>query len=448
MKKILILLLLFALAQMAYAQQGQIFTWSSTKCSDGTATVWPGCQSAIVPSGSYYSEGVSGLFAEELDGRNANVGVTVTKINSNFVVHVGFQAALSDSSFTVQPPDAVIIESNSSIHTTISATLYPDRGIQAHKDADVMKQRFKDKAPITVTGAEWTFGYLFFPYDDGASLITIVVQAGNETFRFPFAKNPSLNEWLDPARVSEMRASVASPRTASPTFAVTASSVPTEQPSGTDTRAGIETSTNSPAACVPTAAASAAAPQASLKIVSFAIADPKGGVHPGMAGWTENWIRKNAKKYPNVLFQQGCPIRGAENYLVVFSASASALSGFDPVVTTNTSTNTTPVSGSGTVTDNYGSTWDYTFSGDVTTTTTTTTQENIPYTIQSNTLYATAYDEHGVIVSQRWHVYNSKQGGDAANSLGYNLGSALGAINSRGRLLNAVVKDIAGKKKK
>lgn len=201
MKKILILILILALGPLAGAQQGQTFTWSSTKCSDGTAIPWPGCQSHVVPSGSYYSEAVPGLFAEEIDGRTANVAVTVTKINTDFIIHVGFQAALPEGSFTMRPQDAVWIESDSSIHTTIGATMHPDPEIQARKDADVMKQRFRDKASITVTGPQWTFGYLFFPYDNRASRITIVVQAGNETFRFPFAKNPNANEWLDPHKV-------------------------------------------------------------------------------------------------------------------------------------------------------------------------------------------------------------------------------------------------------
>ena len=118
------------------------------------------------------------------------------------------------------------------------------------------------------------------------------------------------------------------------------------------------------------------------------------------------------------------------------------MSGFDAVLRTNTSTSTSPVSGNGTVTDNYGSTWNYSYNGEITTTTTTTAQENVPYTIESNTVYATAYDEHGQVISQHWHVYSTKQGGDTANSIGYNLGSALASINARGRLVNAVVKDV------
>src|SRR5450631_607106 len=103
-------------------------------------------------------------------------------------------------------------------------------------------------------------------------------------------------------------------------------------------------------------------------------------------GWTRNWINKNAKNFPTVAFQ-GCPVESLRNYLIVFSSSKSVLNGFDPVLRSNTSTSTSPVSGTGTVSNMYGSTWNYTYSGTVITTTTTTTQETVPYSIQSNTLY-------------------------------------------------------------
>lgn len=184
------------------------------------------------------------------------------------------------------------------------------------------------------------------------------------------------------------------------------------------------------------------------KVVSFALVDAS-GVHPfmGTGNWIGNWVRKNAKKHPDICFSE-TPMRGRKNYLIALSQSSGYLTGFDPVVRTNTSTSTSPVSGSGTITDNYGDMWYYTYNGTVTTTTTTTTTENVPYTINSNTLFANAYDERGTLVSQHNHVYSTKSGGDAANSLGYNLGNALVAINARGRLLGSVVKDIEGKKKK
>ena len=187
--------------------------------------------------------------------------------------------------------------------------------------------------------------------------------------------------------------------------------------------------------------------QSSGKTISFAVANDHGGVDYYIPKWVQNWIKKNAKKYPDILFTQDKTI-GNNSYLVVLSNSANALSGFEPVTHASTSTSTSPVSGSGTITDYYGDRWNYTYDGTVTTTTTTTTTENEAYTIQSNTLYATAFDSRGGMVSKRWHEYSTKTGGDASNSLGYNLGNALFAINARGRLINAVAKDIEGPKQK
>lgn len=184
--------------------------------------------------------------------------------------------------------------------------------------------------------------------------------------------------------------------------------------------------------------------QACTKVVSFALADAS-GIHlfMGTGNWIANWVQKNAKKYPDMCFSQ-TPSGGHANYLIVLSQSANYFTGFDPVVRTNTSTSSGPVSGNGTVTDNYGEMWNYTYNGTTTTTTTTTDHENVPYTINSNTIFAYAYAEGGAIVSRRYHVFSSKSGGDAANTAGYNIGSALASINARGRLLGSVVKDIEG----
>lgn len=102
---------------------------------------------------------------------------------------------------------------------------------------------------------------------------------------------------------------------------------------------------------------------------------------------------------------------------------------------------------SGTITDTQGEMWNYSYYGTVTTTTTTTTHENVPYTISSNTLYVSAFDERGEMVAQRWHVYSTQSGGNSANALGYNLGNALGAINARGHMLKTVVDDLVGRGK-
>jgi hypothetical protein len=180
------------------------------------------------------------------------------------------------------------------------------------------------------------------------------------------------------------------------------------------------------------------------RTVSFALADGS-GVHPfmGTGNWIGKWIDKNAKKYVDICFSQS-PLQGRANYMIVLSQSAGYYTGFDPVVRTETSMNTTPVSGAGTISDNSGGMWNYTYNGTQTTTTTTTTHENIPYTVTSNAIFAYAYSDGGAIVSRRTHVFSTRSGGDSSSTAGYNLGSALAAINARGRLLADVVKDIEG----
>jgi hypothetical protein len=181
------------------------------------------------------------------------------------------------------------------------------------------------------------------------------------------------------------------------------------------------------------------------KNISFAVAGG-GQIVSRVPAFAEKWISKNQKKYTGLCFSQ-TPDPQAANYLLVFSTSQSAFNGIYPTVRTSTSTNTstTPVSGSGTVTDNYGGMWNYTYDGTATTTTTTTTttHENLPYTDTSNTLYLNSYDQHGRMISQRWRTITTRQGGDGANTLGYNLGAALGAIHMKEHLLKSVVEDVA-----
>ena len=181
------------------------------------------------------------------------------------------------------------------------------------------------------------------------------------------------------------------------------------------------------------------------KNISFAVAQ-NGQIVSRVPTFADKWILKNQKKYPGLCFSQ-VPNSQLANYLLVFSTSQSAFNGIYPTVRTSTSTNTstTPVSGSGTVTDNYGGMWNYTYDGTVTTTTTTTTtsHENLPYTDTSNTLYLGSYDQHGRLISERWRTITTRQGGDGANTFGYNLGAALGAIHMKEHLLKTVVKDVA-----
>lgn len=193
--------------------------------------------------------------------------------------------------------------------------------------------------------------------------------------------------------------------------------------------------------------------------VTFA-AMQNGRAVPLMPDWAIKWVTDNQKKYPDVRFQtSGGTVAGGHNYVIVFSFSTGELHGFQPVThtssatstSTSTATTTGTVSGDGTVTNmRTGGMWDYTYNGNVdattntttTTTTTTTTHENVPYSRTANTIYLTSYGEQGQMLSQRWHVYSTQQGGDTSYQLGYNLGNAVRAIHARSHLLEDTLKDL------
>jgi hypothetical protein len=178
-----------------------------------------------------------------------------------------------------------------------------------------------------------------------------------------------------------------------------------------------------------------------LKTVSFAWADAD-GVHLGSPHWTIDWIRKNAKNFPAIRFSQ-IPASGADNYLIVISDSTSVLSGFQPVVRVNSTTSETNFSGSGDARDNSGSSWSFTFDGRATSTTTTMTQEDVPYTIESHTLYASVYGGPGdLLISRESETIGWQQGGDPSSAAIYNFGELARRIRLKTRLLNNVARDI------
>jgi hypothetical protein len=170
------------------------------------------------------------------------------------------------------------------------------------------------------------------------------------------------------------------------------------------------------------------------KTISFSLVSPDGTVEPFVPNWVASWIKKNAKKYPDVAFSQE-PITGSENFMVVISEGFVDFTGFQARVVTTT----TPISGSGYV-SNYGHTWYYTYNGTVV----TTQRVFVPYTVSNRTLTAAAFDENGTQVGSRNHTYSGMYGGDPNFAAGYNFGMALRAINARGRMLSGIVKDIEG----
>lgn len=183
-------------------------------------------------------------------------------------------------------------------------------------------------------------------------------------------------------------------------------------------------------------------PSPCAKNVSFAWAE-LGHITPAVPAWVDKWIKKNGAKKTTLCFSQ-TPVANGRNYLLVLSNSRSTFYGVQPVARTAINTSTTPVSGNGTITNTAtGSTWLYNYSGTQTITTTTTYTETVPYNQTATTLYLNAYDQNGYLVAARSRSITTQQGGNGANSLGYNLGAMLGAIHRKTGLLTDVLKSVS-----
>jgi hypothetical protein len=224
------------------------------------------------------------------------------------------------------------------------------------------------------------------------------------------------------------------------------------EPGSTNALASAEPATPLSASAVPTTAPalpkvtnSATMAQGNCpKAITFAVAE-NGTLVYRTPKVSAKWFEKAQNKFSNVCFAQvgNSSTPGNTNYLIVLSTSRAMFNGLRPVFSKNTSTSTTPVSGSGIVTDNTGSIWNYSYQGTDTTTTTTTTQTNVPYTDTTFGLYASAYDESGALIGTAQRAATFRQGGEAANTLGYNIGSRLLSIHIREHLLEDIVKQVS-----
>jgi len=176
------------------------------------------------------------------------------------------------------------------------------------------------------------------------------------------------------------------------------------------------------------------------KVVTFAVAE-RGNLVYRLPNVSPKWFEKAEKKFPNVCFSQNGSYANAtaDQFLIVLSTNSSAFNGLYPSYHTSTNTTTSPVSGNGTVTNYSGSSWEYTYQGTVTSTATTTQETNLPYTDTTLGLFAGAYDESGKQLGSAYRSESYRQGGDGANTLGYNLGARLAAIHIKERLLDDIV---------
>ncbi len=109
----------------------------------------------------------------------------------NLVVSVGLDNG-GKTDLLVDPKRAVSLESDSSPHMVLFPVENPDPHIEGteimkRQFTVILKEQFKE-GPVHLRAGEQAVGYLFFPGDSGAR-ITVVVDVGNETFRFPFVRN-------------------------------------------------------------------------------------------------------------------------------------------------------------------------------------------------------------------------------------------------------------------
>lgn len=399
------------LSRFAIGQQGTIHTWT------GACSI---CESSIFNPG-WNSDG-SGLFMEEMDSGTVFSAAGISANSGDYEVSLVFGLS-GNGPVSINPTTDVTLETNSSPHMVLDALEQPDPRIPK-TDIGVQKQFVKKPINFGAAG-ESGGGFLFFPFDSDASMVTVVVRLGGEVFRFPFATVPSVpGKFGNPEHISTQ------------TSELPTSSSPSNSPVGPVLRA----ETN-PAIAPPSDRQTSQNSGGCGKNISFAVA-AGGQIVSRAPQFTQKWIEKNQKKYVGLCFSQ-TPNPQATNYVLVFSTSRSSFNGIFPTVVTSTSTNSSPISGSGTITSNSGSIWNYTYEGTETTTTTTATQENLPYTDTTSTLYVNAYRRNGALVSQRWRSITTRQGGEGANTLGYNLGAALAAIHIKERLLKDSVEDVA-----
>jgi hypothetical protein len=117
--------------------------------------------------------------------------------------------------------------------------------------------------------------------------------------------------------------------------------------------------------------------------------------------WAMKWLEKNQKRFPGVCFADS-PLVGIPNYLIVFFTVAPPSSQAGLAANALVSASAPSESSGGTYTTSYGSTWHYTYDNAATTTVTTALTENVPHNQPAQTLYATAYTEQGIPISQHW----------------------------------------------
>ena len=176
-------LLIAVCCGLVCAQQTSL-TWS-TDCAD--------CESSILNPG-WYSDG-SGILMEGIHGRQIGAMAGLSGMDIYFAVAVGFGVE-GEGTVAVNPRQSVTLETDSGGRMVLCPVDRPD--MRAIKGTVVEKKRLGDKT-VTLKAGATAAGYLLFPADNQASRVTVVVNVGNETFRFPFVRNASARAKFQPA---------------------------------------------------------------------------------------------------------------------------------------------------------------------------------------------------------------------------------------------------------
>jgi len=372
-----------ASAQAPSPAHSSVMVWTPSGCN--------ACQSFLGPV--MFANG-DRLFVEELDSTDIWAYVDLVREGNSFVAGITVAvAAHANRGMTIgNLTENVTIEVNDS-----DMVLHPLPYADPVAGPDEREKRF-NPSTIMLNPGEHVRGYLFFPHYDSIESLVVVLKTPQQSFRFPFRRHANFrSEFVAPPAQPSVRAREALTQIPAP-----------EQTTGNR--------------------------------VSFACAD-EFGVHLCVPEWVSKWVKANREKFPTLSFSEA-PVSNGRNYLVVFSSSESAFSGFDAIVMHSTSTSTVPVTGTGTVVDN-GYVWTFTFNGMARVTTTTTTDESVPYTIETKTSFVRVYDGHGALISEHRRRVSTKQGGDAAGSIGYNSVAIMsGIIRRNSVLLNETMKDI------
>jgi hypothetical protein len=158
--------------------------------------------------------------------------------------------------------------------------------------------------------------------------------------------------------------------------------------------------------------------------------------------WAARWLEKNQKRYPGMCFVDS-PAPGLSNYLIVFSTTEPQAP--QPNLAAQALLSPSPVtkSSGGTFTTNFGSTWHYTYDNAVTTTVTAAWTEIATQNQSAQTLYAIAYTEQGIPISQHWPKQLKSHEKDSSDPHGRKHNATSDAVRIQTDLLGEMMTDLS-----